>query len=178
MVDNPVSRPARRRRDVLQLGAVGVAGAALRPGGAAAGAAAEAGARNGLAVDISKIPPGSGLKLAWRGQPVFVRHLTAAEVAAVQAVPLAELRDPQSLEERTQPGRRDWLIALAVCPHLGCTPLGIAPGEPRGSFGGFVCPCHGSQFDPIGRVRAGPAPGNLEIPGYRFEDERVLRLDD
>jgi len=70
----------------------------------------------GFAVDISKIPPGSDLKLAWRGQPVFVRHLASAEVAAVRAVPLADLRDPQSLDERTQPGRRDWLVAIAARP--------------------------------------------------------------
>lgn len=127
-------------------------------------------------MDVAKIPPGSGVKLAWHGQPVFIRHLTPAEVATVQAEPIADLRDPQTLDERTRPGHRDWLVVIAVCPHLGCMPLGIAPGEPRGSFGGFVCPCHGSQFDAAGRVRAGPSPSNLEVPAYRFDGGHILRL--
>ena len=38
----------------------------------------------------------------------------------------------------------------AVCTHLGC----IVSRSPEG----FECPCHGSRFDPDGRVIAGPAP--------------------
>ena len=36
-----------------------------------------------------------------------------------------------------------------VCTHLGCT---VAPAA-----GGFACPCHGSRYDPQGRVTRGPA---------------------
>ncbi len=170
----PVSAP--RRRDILRLtGNFAMTGAVLE---IAAPLVAAPPARTGQLpeVDISKVPPGSGIKIAWAGQPVFIRHLTAAEVDMVQAVPLADLRDPQSLEERTQPGHREWLVAIAVCPHLGCMPLGIGVGEPRGQYGGFLCPCHGSQFDPAGRVRAGPAPTNLEVPPYRSHNGAVIRL--
>lgn len=34
-----------------------------------------------------------------------------------------------------------------------------------GDFGGWYCPCHGSHYDISGRIRQGPAPLNLEIPG-------------
>ncbi|HOL92837.1 MAG TPA: ubiquinol-cytochrome c reductase iron-sulfur subunit [bacterium] len=40
-----------------------------------------------------------------------------------------------------------------ICTHLGCI---VGEGEK-----GFVCPCHGSRFDPEGRVIGGPAPRNL-----------------
>ena len=55
-------------------------------------------------------------------------------------------------------------------------PLGITPGENRGRYGGYVCPCHGSQYDTAGRVRSGPAPSNLEIPDYRFQSATVVRI--
>lgn len=43
-----------------------------------------------------------------------------------------------------------------VCTHLGC----IVRNE---SDGGFICPCHGSRFDPEGRVSQGPAPSRMRF---------------
>ena len=42
----------------------------------------------------------------------------------------------------------------AVCTHLGC----IVSAKEEG---GYFCPCHGSQFDPTGKVTGGPAPRPL-----------------
>lgn len=170
--ERPPSRS--RRRDVLRL-AVGVGATWVLPGVSRPLFAVSA-TGTGIEIDISKIPPGSGIKVVWAGQPIFIRHLTGHEIGDAQAVPLADLRDPQTLEKRTQPGHRDWLVVIAVCPHLGCMPLGIGSGEPRGSWGGFLCPCHGSQFDTAGRVRAGPAPTNLEVPPYIFRSDGIIRL--
>lgn len=162
----------QRRRDVLRVATAASASAIVLGGVSSARAGGAA-----LDIDIAKIPAGAGIRLPWRGQPLFIRHLTPVEVSVAKSVALADLRDPQSLEDRTRPGHSDWLVMIGVCPHLGCVPLGIAPGDPRGSFGGFVCPCHGSQFDPAGRVRAGPAPGNLEVPAYRFVGDHIIRLE-
>src|SRR3546814_15778699 len=60
--------------------------------------------------------------------------------------------------------------------HLGCVPLGNKEGEPRGEYGGYFCPCHGSQYDTAARLRKGPAPSNLPVPEYAFtrsEERRV-----
>ena len=127
-------------------------------------------------VDISSIEPGQAVKTIWRKQPIFIRNLTPQEIAAANSVNAGDLRDPQSLAERTVDGRVNWLITLGVCTHLGCVPLGAAEGENRGEFGGYFCPCHGSHYDTAGRIRKGPAPLNLEVPEYVFTSPTTVRI--
>jgi ubiquinol-cytochrome c reductase iron-sulfur subunit len=125
-------------------------------------------------VDLSPIEPGQGIVVKWRGKPVFIRHRTQEQIAAAEADDGAEMRDPQPDSERIQ--RPEWLILVGVCPHLGCVPLGQRPGDPRGDWGGWFCPCHGSHFDPSGRIRKGPSPANLHVPGYVFLDDTTIRI--
>jgi ubiquinol-cytochrome c reductase iron-sulfur subunit len=162
-----------RRRDYLKIAAVSFAGiggiAAIAPLFVQMSPSADVLAQSTTEVDISKILPGSGIKAQWRKQPLFVRNLTAKEIAEAEAVPMSELRDPQTLDERTKSGHLNWLITMGVCTHLGCVPLGAGEGENRGEFGGYFCPCHGSQYDTAARIRKGPAPKNLEVPDYTFE---------
>ena len=161
-----------RRRDYLKVGAVAFAGvgglAALAPLIVQMSPSADVLALATTEVDISKIQPGQGIKAQWRKQPIFIRNLTPQEIAAANAVPLSDLRDPQTLAQRTKPGKANWLITLGVCTHLGCVPLGIGEGETKGPFGGYFCPCHGSMYDTAARIRQGPAPKNLEVPEYAF----------
>ncbi len=127
-------------------------------------------------VDISKIQPGQAIKTSWRKQPVFIRNLTPQEIQAANAVPLGELRDPETLAGRTKPGKINWLITMGVCTHLGCVPLGVGEGENRGPFGGYFCPCHGSAYDTAARIRTGPAPTNLVVPEYEFVTDTIVRI--
>ena len=161
-----------RRRDFLNVAAVSFAGVgtvvALVPLIVQMSPSADVLALSTVEVDISKVVAGQGIKVSWRKQPVFVRNLTPKEIAEANAVPLSALRDPQSLAERTKPGKANWLITLGVCTHLGCVPLGIGEGETKGPFGGYFCPCHGSMYDTAARIRQGPAPKNLEVPEYAF----------
>jgi ubiquinol-cytochrome c reductase iron-sulfur subunit len=169
-----------RRRDFINIAAVSFAGV-----GAVAVAlplinqmspSADVLALASTEVDISKIAPGQAIKTSWRKQPVFVRNLTASEIAAAKKVPMSELRDPQTLGERTKPGKENWLITLGVCTHLGCVPLGTGEGENRGDFGGYFCPCHGSHYDTAARIRKGPAPLNLHVPDYAFTSDTVVTI--
>lgn len=48
------------------------------------------------------------------------------------------------------------------------------PVANAGDFHGWFCPCHGSHYDGSGRIRRGPAPYNLEVPEYVFQDEQTL----
>ena len=169
-----------RRRDFINIAAFSFAGvgavAVALPLVNQMNPAADVLALASTEVDISKIAPGQAIKTSWRKQPVFVRNLTPQEIAAANKVPLGALRDPQSLAERTKPGKQNWLITLGVCTHLGCVPLGTGEGENRGDYGGYFCPCHGSHYDTAARIRKGPAPRNLEVPEYEFLTPTSVRI--
>ena len=127
-------------------------------------------------IDISAIKPGQAIKGIFRKQPVFLRNLTPAEIAAANKVDISTLRDPQTLAERTKEGHENWLITMGVCTHLGCVPQGAAEGEVKGEFGGYFCPCHGSHYDTAARIRKGPAPTNLLVPEYAFTSDTVVKI--
>ena len=169
-----------RRRDFLNIAAVSVAGVgagvAVLPLITQMNPSADVLALASTVVDLSSVTPGQAIKTLWRKQPVFVRNLTPQEISAANAVPLSDLRDPQTLAERTKEGKQNWLITLGVCTHLGCIPLGAGQGENRGPFGGYFCPCHGSAYDTAARIRQGPAPSNLAVPEYEFTSDTSIKI--
>ena len=169
-----------RRRDFINIAAVSAAGvgglATLVPLISQMAPSADVLAQSSTEVDLSAIQPGQAIKAKFRNQPLFVRHLTPAEVAAADKVDVSSLRDPQTLAERTKEGKSQWLITMGVCTHLGCVPLGAGEGEVKGEFGGYFCPCHGSSYDTAARIRKGPAPKNLEVPEYAFNSDTVVKI--
>ena len=167
-----------RRRDFINIAALstaGVGGAAiLLPLISQMAPSKDVLAESTTELDISSIETGQAIKAVFRKQPLFVRRLTAEEMAAADAFPTSSLRDPETLEERTKEGHRDLLVTMGVCTHLGCVPLGAAEGEVKGEFGGYFCPCHGSHYDTAARIRKGPAPTNLVVPDYAFTSDTTI----
>lgn len=127
-------------------------------------------------VDLAPVAEGQAIKLFWRGKLIFVRHRTKKEIDEAKAVDIATLRDPQTDEQRTKAGHEQYLIVYGNCTHLGCVPLGNAPGDPKGDYDGWFCPCHGSHYDASGRIRRGPAPQNMHIPVAAFLDDTTIKL--
>jgi ubiquinol-cytochrome c reductase iron-sulfur subunit len=125
-------------------------------------------------VDIAPIAEGQAITVMWRGKPVFVRSRTPNEIQEARAVPLSQLPDPATDQSRVEKDK--WLIVIGVCTHLGCVPLGQKPTDPRGDYGGWFCPCHGSHYDTSGRIRKGPAPRNLEVPQYAFTSDTKIKI--
>ena len=176
----PAAEGGVRRRDFLNIAAVSAAGvggvAFLFPLINQMNPSADVLALAQIDVDVSAIQPGQAIKTIWRKQPIFIRNLTPAEIQQANAVDVGSLRDPQTLDDRTREGHRNWLITLGVCTHLGCVPLGVAAGENKGEYGGYFCPCHGSHYDTAARIRKGPAPSNLEVPEYEFTSDTTVRI--
>lgn len=145
-------------------------------------------------VDISSIAEGQAVTIKWRGNPVFIRHRTKAEIDNAKGVQMADLKDPVARnanvkdgseatdENRVVGGKEQWLVMLAVCTHLGCVPDGANPlrefavVEGSNKTGGWFCPCHGSQYDTAGRIRKGPAPENLAVPPYKYLSDTKIQI--
>jgi ubiquinol-cytochrome c reductase iron-sulfur subunit len=169
-----------RRRDFIYVAALSAAGvgaaATLYPLISQMAPSADVLAESSTEIDLSAIAPGQAIKAVFRKQPLFVRHLTPKEIHEADTVALGDLRDQQTLAQRTKPGKTQWLITMGVCTHLGCVPLGASEGEVKGEFGGYFCPCHGSTYDTAARIRKGPAPKNLEVPPYEFTSDTVVKI--
>ena len=153
----------------------------------AAGAAVE--------VDISSLKPGEKITVEWRGKPVWIVKRTPEQLAELPKLD-GQLADPASkrnpAELTPEYARNEWrsikpevLVAVGICSHLGCSPsdkfvAGPQPSLPDDWKGGFLCPCHGSTFDMVGRVyKSKPAPDNLEIPPHKYlSDAKILIGED
>jgi len=142
-----------------------------------------------VTVDISKLQPGQQMTVEWRRKPVWVLRRTPAMLEALSGL-REQLRDPDSGAASQQPAyasneyrslRSAYLVAVALCTHLGCVPSFrpevAAPDLGPNWVGGYFCPCHGSRFDFAGRVFKGvPAPLNLEIPPHRYAGDTEIEI--
>jgi ubiquinol-cytochrome c reductase iron-sulfur subunit len=169
------------RRDFIYIAAGSVAAvgtaATIWPFVAQMSPAADTRAMSTTEVDLTAVELGQQIKVMWQGKPVFVRHRTPAEIAAARRDDYANLKDPQMdadriLQEDGQAGRPEWLILQANCTHLGCVPTFVTGS----AFGGWFCPCHGSDYDTSGRIRRGPAPQNLLVAPYLYLNETSIRI--
>ena len=143
-------------------------------------------------VDLAPIAEGQAITIKWRGNPLIIRHRSKADIETSKAVKIEQLldSDPRNAnakigekatdDNRVVGGKSQYLIMLGVCTHLGCVPEGnkgdFGVVTPNGSTGGWLCPCHGSQYDTAGRVRKGPAPENLPVPQYTYLTDTKIRV--
>lgn len=142
-------------------------------------------------VDISKLQPGEKIVVEWRGKPVWILRRTPEQLATLEKVE-DQLADPNSerkvyptppyAKNRHRSIKPEYLVAVGICTHLGCSPVdklqpGPQPSLPDDWQGGFLCPCHGTTFDLAGRVfKNKPAPDNLEIPPHRYLSDTVVLI--
>ncbi|MEJ1296340.1 MAG: ubiquinol-cytochrome c reductase iron-sulfur subunit [Candidatus Sedimenticola sp. (ex Thyasira tokunagai)] len=141
--------------------------------------------------DISKLESGQLMRVKWRGKPVWIVRRTEQNskdlpgMDSILADPASEMQQQPSYCKNTNRSiKPEYLVAIGICTHLGCSPTyrpDVAPADLGSEWvGGFFCPCHGSRFDLAARVYAGvPAPTNLEIPPHQYlSDTRILVGDD
>jgi ubiquinol-cytochrome c reductase iron-sulfur subunit len=163
------------RRDFIHIAAataaVGAVGSALVPLVTQMNPSADVLALASIEFDLSKVMPGMQVVVPWQGKPVFVRYRTQKEIDEAVHDDHAPMKDPATDASRHKAGKPQWLILVGVCTHLGCV-----PNFGTGEYGGWLCPCHGSQYDTAGRIRKGPAPLNLAIPNWDFISDTKVKI--
>lgn len=173
------------RRDFLYIasGAVGAVGAGLaawplvdqmNPSAAVLALAS-------IEVDLTPIQMGQQVIVKWRGHPLFVRRRSPKEIEEARAVDVSKLPDPLARNlnlpedspatDANREIKSEWIVLVGVCTHLGCIPTGF-----EGDYGGWLCHCHGSEYDTAGRIRRGPAPENLAVPPYAFLTDTRIKI--
>lgn len=170
------------------VGGVGVIGAAVpfvaswQPSAKAEAAGAP------VTVNVDKIEPGQQITVEWRGTPVWIIRRTKEMLDNIEKLN-DQVKDPQSAEPQ-QPEyatdvyrslKPELAVLVGLCTHLGCVPSyrpEVAPTDlGEGWLGGLFCPCHGSRYDLAGRVYfAQPAPTNLVVPPYRYDDDATITI--
>ena len=127
-------------------------------------------------VDVSGVAANSAMRFVWMGTPIYIRKLTPKQIADNQFVVPSSLPDPASYTDRVKPGYESFVVVIGLNTGTPCELLGNAPADPRGPFDGWTCPCDGSVYDPLGRVRSGPAAKNLAIPKFTFLNDAQIRF--
>ncbi len=141
-------------------------------------------------LDVSKIEAGQQVVIRWRERPIFVFHRSPETIKSLQDPKMvALLSDPNSEQMQQAPYAANWHrslkpeygILVGICTHLGCIPMFYpqpSSTSPVANWpGGYFCPCHGSKYDPAGRVFSGvPAPYNLPVPPYTFVSDTTIRV--
>ena len=137
--------------------------------------------------DIGALVEGQQLVINWRGQPIFIARRSKAMLDTMKSLD-SLLADPGSANLAQQPKyaqnasrsiKPEISVLVGVCTHLGCAPEHLPEVKPQPFDpdwkGGYFCPCHKSRYDLAGRVyKAQPAPANLPVPPYYFENDSTL----
>jgi ubiquinol-cytochrome c reductase iron-sulfur subunit len=119
-------------------------------------------------VDVGGVAENTGISVSWGGMPIYIRKLTAKQIADNQFVVPSSLPDPASYTDRVKPGYETFVVVVGLNTGISCELSGNNAADPRGPYDGWLCPCDGSVYDPLGRVRSGPAKKNLAIPPFTF----------
>ena len=95
----------------------------------------------------------------WRGKPIFVLKKTAAMVAK-------QTEDDKKRDIVV--GDSHYMVCIGLCTHLGCIPA-YNPEEE-----GFLCACHGGQFDFAAMVTKVPPPRGFDIPPFKIDGKKLV----
>lgn len=95
----------------------------------------------------------------WRGKPIFVLKKTAEMVA--------KQTEAQKVRDIVVDGSH-FMVCIGLCTHLGCIPAYDASAQ------GFLCACHGGQFDWAGEVTKVPPPRGFDIPPFKIIGQTLV----
>ncbi|SFV53118.1 Ubiquinol-cytochrome C reductase iron-sulfur subunit [hydrothermal vent metagenome] len=96
----------------------------------------------------------------WRGKPIFVLKQTPDMVEFA--------KKKNELNRLIKVGNDYYMVVIGLCTHLGCIP-GYNPDKR-----GFLCACHGGQYDSTAMVTKAPPPRGLDIPPFKVDGNKLV----
>ncbi len=96
----------------------------------------------------------------WRGKPIFVLKQSKEMVE--------KAKKSDELKRLIKIGDDYYMVAVGLCTHLGCIP-GYNPAKE-----GFLCACHGGQYDSTAMVTKAPPPRGLDIPPFKIDGTKLV----
>ncbi len=123
----------------------------------------EEASHTGAVVSSGALPTGGPPVLAWAMEATDRVIRNCSRTSQILLVRL----DASTLSDAERPFAADGVVGFsAICTHAGCAVSGWKPTVCH-----FLCPCHGSIYDPAarGRVLAGPAPRPLPALPLRID---------
>ncbi len=108
---------------------------------------------------------------SWRGKPIFVLK-QSKEMLSTENKNMSEItgKTTEAMDKKRliKVGDDYFLIAIALCTHLGCIPAY------RPEKNNFLCACHGGVYDDTGMVTKSPPPRGLDVPPFKIMGDKVL----
>lgn len=89
----------------------------------------------------------------WRGKPIFILKKSA---------------DMETSDRDVVVGNDRFFMAIGLCTHLGCIPAYYPKDK------GFICACHGGQFNTSGIATKAPPVKPLEIPPFKLDGTKLV----
>lgn len=89
----------------------------------------------------------------WRGKPIFILKKSA---------------DMETNDRDIVVGNDRFFMAIGLCTHLGCIPAYYPKDK------GFICACHGGQFNTSGIATKAPPVKPLEIPPFKLDGTKLV----
>ena len=91
-------------------------------------------------VNVGGIAENTALRFMWLGQPIYIRKLTAKQIADNQFIVPSTLPDPASFTDRVKPGYETFVVVVGLNTGIACELEGNDPSDSRGAFRRFRWP--------------------------------------
>ncbi len=111
-------------------------------------------------IDLKDAPENVLVTEKWRGKPIFVLKQSKEMVA--------KAKKSKEIDRLIKIGDDYYMVAVGLCTHLGCIP-GYNPETE-----GFLCACHGGQYDSTAMVTKAPPPRGLDIPPFKIDGTKLV----
>jgi len=110
-------------------------------------------------LDLSNAKDNELITEKWRGKPIFILKQSKEMLAKIdekEKARLIQIKDSH------------YMVAVGLCTHLGCIPGYDASKQ------GFLCACHGGQYDSTAMVTKAPPPRGLDIPPFKIVGDKLV----